>query len=436
MSNNQLTNSNEVKYVPKLRFAEFDNGGGWEIKPFNSLYEFKTTNTFSRDFLNYETGSVKNIHYGDIHTKFSTLFNLEKENVPFVNQSVNLERIPDENYCKEGDLVFADASEDLKDVGKHIEIINLNNEKVLSGTHTLLARKINHEIITGFAGFLFNSTSIREQIQKESQGTKVLGISGTRLANIQIYYPKSKAEQKKIAICLSSLDELIQNESSKLEAYKQHKDGLLQQLFPRDGGSVPTVRFSEFSGDWIDYELGKIVQYENGKAHEKNILDNGNYVVVNSKFISSDAAIKKYSNNAFCLAKSGDILMVLSDVPNGKAIAKCYLIQEENKYTVNQRICKLTPKKINNGFLFFTINRHPFLLNFDDGVKQTNLRKEDVLNCPIKIPKSAIEQQKIAKCLSSIADLIIHQIDYIKQLKQHKKGLMQQLFPMVEDTSA
>ncbi|MBW3039176.1 restriction endonuclease subunit S, partial [Acinetobacter baumannii] len=101
-----------------------------EIKPFNSLYEFKTTNTFSRDFLNYETGSVKNIHYGDIHTKFSTLFNLENENVPFVNQSVNLKRISDENYCKEGDLVFADASEDLKDVGKHIEIINLNNEKV------------------------------------------------------------------------------------------------------------------------------------------------------------------------------------------------------------------------------------------------------------------------------------------------------------------
>lgn len=101
---------------------------------------FKVTNSYSRDNLNYESGIVKNIHYGDIHTKFQTLFDLEKENVPYINKDISLNRISEDFYCEEGDVIFADASEDLNDVGKSIEIINLNGEKLLSGLHTLLAR--------------------------------------------------------------------------------------------------------------------------------------------------------------------------------------------------------------------------------------------------------------------------------------------------------
>ncbi len=222
----------EGETVPKVRFPEFRESGDWHIEPLEELYSFKTTNSYSRDMLNYESGLVKNIHYGDIHTKFSKLFDIEKETVPFINSSESLEKIKSESYCVEGDIIFADASEDLDDIGKSIEIVNVSNEKLLSGMHTLLARQKYKKLIIGFGGHLFKSNRIRTQIQKEAQGTKVLGISAGRLANIEITFPFDKNEQQKIADCLSSLDDLITTQTKKLDTLKTHKKGLMQQLFP------------------------------------------------------------------------------------------------------------------------------------------------------------------------------------------------------------
>jgi len=131
----------------------------------------------------------------------------------------------------------------------------------------------------------------------------------------------------------------------------------------------------------------------------------------------------------FSLAKKGDILMVLSDIPNGKAIAKCFFVDTDNLYTVNQRICKITSSKAVGIMLFYSLNRNPYFLSFDDGVKQTNLRNEDVLNCPIFLPINTKEQQKIADCLSSLDDLITTQSQKLEALKAQKKGLMQGIFP-------
>jgi type I restriction enzyme S subunit len=222
----------EGQTVPTLRFKEFENSGEWEVKKLGEVYEFKPTNSFSRDCLNYENGLVKNIHYGDIHTKFDTLFDVSKEKVPFINPHLPIEKIKEESYCKEGDVIFADASEDLNDVGKSIEIINLNNEKVVSGLHTLLARQKENLLVIGFGGYLFKSEWVRKQIQKEAQGAKVFGISATRISNVKIKFPKNKSEQQKIASCLSSLDDLITAQTQKIELLEQHKKGLLQGLFP------------------------------------------------------------------------------------------------------------------------------------------------------------------------------------------------------------
>lgn len=419
------------KLVPELRFPEFINGKDWSAEPMTKLYSFKSTYAFSRDKLTYEEGEVRNIHYGDIHTKFASLFDISKEVVPFIRPGIPLDKIKADSYCIEGDLIFADASEDLEGVGKSIEIINLNDEKLISGLHTLLARPKKRKLIIGFGGHLFLSDSIRIQIQKEAQGAKVLGISANRIGNIIIYYPENKKEQQKIADCFSSIDELIAAQSQKLEALHAHKKGLLQNLFPAEGETVPELRYPEFEddGDWIEKTLGQVVHYENGKAHEQDIEEQGDYIVVNSKFISTDGEVKKYTNTANLLAKEGDILMVLSDVPNGRAIAKCFYVDKNDTYTVNQRICKLTSKKAVSLVLCYLINRNPYFLAFDDGVKQTNLRKDDVLNCPLLLPKDPKEQQKIADCLSSIDELIKAQIKKLEALKAHKKGLMQQLFP-------
>ena len=154
----------------KLRFRQ-DNGEDfpeWEEKTLGEVYTFKVTNSFSRENLNYEEGVVKNIHYGDIHTRFSTLFDITKETVPYINTQLSIDRISIDNYCVEGDIILADASEDLEDVGKSIEIVNLNNERLLSGLHTLLARPVT-PLSSGFGGFLFMSNSIRQQIKKEAQ---------------------------------------------------------------------------------------------------------------------------------------------------------------------------------------------------------------------------------------------------------------------------
>jgi type I restriction enzyme, S subunit len=195
---------------------------------------------------------------------------------------------------------------------------------------------------------------------------------------------------------------------------------------------VPLLRFSEFrtAEEWEETTLENIAVYENGKAHENDISDTGKFIIVNSKFISTDGKVRKFTNSGFCLADKGTILMVLSDVPNGKAIAKCFYVDKNNTYTVNQRICKITPKKVVGSLLYYILNRNAYFLAFDDGVKQTNLKNEDVLNCPIIISKDPKEQQKIGDCLSSLDELITAQGQKLQALKTHKKGLVQQLFPI------
>ncbi|QQS31483.1 MAG: restriction endonuclease subunit S [Sphingobacteriales bacterium] len=222
----------EGETVPKFRFKEFEDSGEWVEKKLGEVYEFKVTNSFSRDCLQYENGEVKNIHYGDIHTKFNTLFDISKENVPFINSDIPIEKIKEECYCREGDVIFADASEDLNDVGKSIEVIKLDNKRLVSGLHTLLARQRDYILTIGFGGYLFKSDWIRKQIQREAQGAKVLGISASRISNINIKFPKSNYEQQKIASTLSSIDDLINAQNQKLEALQLHKKGLLQGMFP------------------------------------------------------------------------------------------------------------------------------------------------------------------------------------------------------------
>ncbi|WP_158173702.1 restriction endonuclease subunit S [Vibrio alginolyticus] len=192
---------------------------------------------------------------------------------------------------------------------------------------------------------------------------------------------------------------------------------------------VPELRISEFKDYWEIKKLRDLVHYENGKAHEKDIVENGSYIVVNSKFISSDGQVLKYTNNANLLASKNDILMVLSDVPNGRAIAKCLHVDEDNTYTVNQRICKLRTKGVNSKYLYYLLNRNKYFLDFDDGVKQTNLKKDDVLNCPLPIPNSAEEQLKVADFLTSLDCLILANVKKMELLISHKTGLMQSIFP-------
>ena len=120
--------------------------------------------------------------------------------------------------------------------------------------------------------------------------------------------------------------------------------------------------------------------------------------------------------------------MVMSDVPNGKALAKCFLIDEDDKYTLNQRICSLFEKtNTNNEYLIFILNRNKYYLKFDSGVGQTNLKKNEVLNCPVNLPCYS-EQTKIANFLTAIDKKIELVNQQLEHSKTYKKGLLQKMF--------
>ncbi|QPK61390.1 restriction endonuclease subunit S (plasmid) [Methylomonas sp. LL1] len=426
--------------VPVLRFPEFRDAGDWNNVPLESLYSFKVTNSYSRDQLNYENGSVKNIHYGDIHTKYSTLFNIEKEVVPFINPSEALEKIKPECYCVEGDMIFADASEDLEDVGKSIEVINLNNEKLLSGLHTLLARQKDKKLIIGFGGYLFKSNRIRMQIKKESQGAKVLGISAGRLSNIEVAFPSDKKEQQKIVDCLSSIDELVTAQTRKVEALKAYKKGLMQQLFPTEGATVPKLRFPEFrdAGEWKIRELKDFITERNQIPSEKLPLysltiEDG--VTPKTERYERSFLVKD-EKDAYKLAGPNDFAYNPMNLRFG-AIGRHYGCQNIalSKYynifycdeTVDSRFCEIYFKS------------GEMLTHYDDVATGSLIEKRRVhfssfLKIKIVFPNLS-EQQRIADCLSSIDDLITAQTQKLAELKAHKNGLMQQLFPAVDEVN-
>ena len=217
-------------FSQQIRFKADDGSefGEWEKVKFSDKFKFHQTNSYSRALLS-EQGEIMNIHYGDIHTKFSTLFDISKEIVPFLNSEVNINKIAEDQFLQVGDLVVADASEDYKDIGKAIEIIHLNSHKVVAGLHTYIARPVQ-PFALGFCGYLMQTFEVREQIKKLATGISVLGISKTNIGKVEIKVP-CLAEQIKIASVLSAIDQKTEVVSKQIEQAKQWKKGLLQQMF-------------------------------------------------------------------------------------------------------------------------------------------------------------------------------------------------------------
>ncbi len=180
--------------------------------------------------------------------------------------------------------------------------------------------------------------------------------------------------------------------------------------------------------DWNLPKLSEISIFENGKAHEQFIDDKGDYIVVNSKFISTEGDVVKFSNRNLSPLQKGNIAIVMSDIPNGKALAKCFPIDKDNRYTLNQRIGCIKPnEEIDNEYLFYKLNRNKYFLSFDSGSGQTNLKKSEILDCPVPLPPTKAEQTAIAAALND-ADALITQLEKLITKKRNiKQGAMQEL---------
>jgi type I restriction enzyme S subunit len=406
----------KIKNIPALRFPEFVEN--WEVFKLGDVMNFKVTNSFSRENLNYDYGDVKNIHYGDIHTKFQTLFDITKESVPFVNEEVSIDRISDDYYCKEGDIIFADASEDINDVGKSIEIKNLNGEKLLSGLHTLLARPIENKFVIGFNGYLFKSNNVRVQIQKESQGSKVLSINVGRILGVDLSFP-TLPEQTKIASFLTAVDEKLQALKQKKTLLEQYKKGVMQKIFSQE------LRFKDDNGneyaDWEEKKVKDIFVVTRGNVLSMNLVtnekDENNLFPVYSSQTKNNGLSGYYDKFLFedCItwttdgAGAGDV-----NFRRGKFYCTnvCGVLKSDKGYA-NTFVAEIL-NSISRKYVSYVGN--PKLMN--------NVMAE----IKISIPTSIKEQTKIANFLSAIDEKIKHCQLQIEKTEVWKKGLMQQMF--------
>ena len=209
------------------------------------------------------------------------------------------------------------------------------------------------------------------------------------------------------AITLPSVEE-----QQKIGAYFENLDNLIT-LHQREFAFLckeKSKKFRYIKNAWEQRKLGEVAKYRNGKAHENCIDESGKYIVVNSKFVSTNGTVIKHSNMQNEPLAQNEIAFVLSDVPNGRAIARTFLVEENDKYTLNQRIAGITSSENTYPyFLHILMNRHPYFLAFDDGVKQTNLSVSDVLNFETYYPEYE-EQKQIGEYFRNLDRLItLHQ---------------------------
>lgn len=214
-------------FSQEVRFKADDGSDfpDWEEKSFVNTFDSLNNSTFSRDCLNYENGSVKYIHYGDILVKYNSSVDVCDAIVPFVNEDLDCERFA---ILQDGDIVIADTAED-DTVGKVIEIENTSNVKTIAGLHTIACRP-KEKFASKYLGYYMNSDEYHNQLRPYMQGIKVTSISKSNIALTKIMVP-SLPEQQKIADCLSALDAVIEKQKETLEKWQELKKGLLQQMF-------------------------------------------------------------------------------------------------------------------------------------------------------------------------------------------------------------
>jgi type I restriction enzyme S subunit len=255
---------------------------------------------------------------------------------------------------------------------------------------------------------------------------KSIDIDGMKTIMIPV---PSYREQKKIGNYFDTLDHFITLHQYKCDEIKELKKYMLQKMFPQNGKKIPEIRFAGFTDAWEQRKLEKVAKYRNGKAHENDIDERGKYVVVNSKFVSTDGKVRKYSNIQSEPLYKDEIAFVLSDVPNGRAIARTFLVEETGKYTLNQRIAGITPLDDTYPyFLYILMNRHPYFLAFNDGVKQINLLVGDVMEFEAYYPEGS-EQRLIGEYFRNLDHLITLNQHKCDTLKEVKKFMLQNMFP-------
>ena len=281
----------------------------------------------------------------------------------------------------------------------------------------------------------FHGKQLTKYITSGARMDGLLNISPDNFFKIILPTPSKKEEQQKIADCLSSLDEFIHAETERLEALQAHKKGLMQQLFPAEGETVPKLRFPEFqdSGEWVEKMVKELFNSFSGGTPTTTRKEyyGGKIPFIRSAEINKDSTELFLSelglkNSSAKLVRKGDVLVALYGANSGDVgISKI-------DGAINQAILCLRSEK-SNEFLYhyLTFLKEWIIQKFIQG-GQGNLSGEIIKTLKLRFPDNTDEQEVISKSLSECDSLISSQSEKIESLKSHKKGLLQQLFPQLE----
>ena len=408
MSNVSSSNNQEVN-VPRLRFPGFE--GEWNEHTLGELGNFIKGAPLSKADISEEGAPF--ILYGELYTTYN-------EVIDFVLRKTNRQVSP-EHISKIGDVIIPTSGETPEEIATASCV--MQSGVILAGDLNIYRTSlVDGRLISYIIRHVVN-----RHISSVAQGKSVVHVKADELAKIYIRYPE-KNEQLKILNFLALIQKRINHQKKFIDTLKLYKRGALSRLFPKNGSRVPEYRFSGFTGDWEQRKLGEVADYRNGKAHENNIDDDGEYIVVNSKFVSTNGEVKKFTNIQNEPLYENEIAFVLSDVPNGRAIARTFWVEKSGKYTLNQRIAGITPHKDTDSYYLYTkMNRNTYFLKFDDGNKQTNLSVQDVLSYEDKYPTYE-EQQKIGTYFRSLDHLITLHQKKAEQYINLKQSLLEKLF--------
>ena len=409
---------------PNIRFKGFTDD--WEQRKFYETFTGLQNNTLSRAELNYENGTLMNVHYGDILVKFGEYIDVSEEKLPYITNETIIDKY-NTSFLKDGDIIIADTAEDIT-AGKCSEIVGSDNFSIISGLHTIPCRP-KFKFAPKYLGYYMNSSAYHNQLVPLMQGIKVTSISKSAIYNTELIYPKSADEQEKIGAYFSSLDHLITLHQRKCDETKKLKKFMLQKMFPKNGEKIPEIRFDGFTNDWEQRKLGGVLKERSERA-------NGDEELL-SVTISTGVIRQAYSDkrNTASEDKSNYKIVCKGDVPyNSMRMWQGAVGYSGYDGIVSPAYTVLIPTEEANGKFFMELFKKETTLQifkrWSQGLTSDTWNLKYPALSLIQFPIPSIEEQnKLAEYFQSLDNLITLHQRKRDQLKQIKKYMLQNMFP-------
>lgn len=411
----------EERKVPALRFQGFTDE--WEKSEFKDVFLTLKNNTLSRAEL-HDTGTVQDLHYGDILTKFGEYLDMSEIKLPFITNSLNLQDFKS-SFLQNGDIVMADTAED-ETVGKCSELANINEKILLSGLHTIPLRPLL-KFASGYLGDYLNSPAYHDQLLPLMQGTKVTSISKGNLMITKVKFPSRITEQDKIAKYFLMINKIINLCSEKCNQLMAFKKSMLEKMFPRPGEKVPEVRFRGFTGDWEKRKLGSIFEEYSEKNHAElpplMIVQGGGTILRDE----SDRSLQYDRSNlsSYKMVNKDDFIVHLRSFEGGLEKASSQGIISPAYHTFHgEGIDARFYYAYFRSAVFIRHDLKPHVYGIRDG------RSIDIEGMKsILIPYTSYEEQKkIGDCISLLDQLIMLCQRKLEKLQSLKQAMLSEMF--------